>query len=254
MSRFNSRKIALIGLKGEKGEPGDSGVLKGAGAPTTETIGEIGKFYVDTTSGTSYQCTSIVDGVYTWVKLIKETDYATSSKAGLLKASSNQGFYIGTGGDLSIIQAPNSDIDAKKNKYRPITSNNLDYAVKKALADSKLAGTTNAWTTEEQAKARETLGVYSLWEHTFELISKENDENGIVFATGSFYAITSDNLLKIDGQTLRISEENAKKITSPILIKDGNHYLMEIDYDNGGYKYGSGNNMLSDVLEVATGV
>ena len=49
------------------GGSGISEILKGETAPSTETVGELGQFYTDTTSGTSYQCKSIVDGVYTWV-------------------------------------------------------------------------------------------------------------------------------------------------------------------------------------------
>lgn len=66
---------------------------------------------------------------------VKNTDYATGSKAGLVKGNSNQGFYIGNGGDMSIVQATDNDITNRTNKYRPITSNNLDKAVNSVLKE-----------------------------------------------------------------------------------------------------------------------
>lgn len=85
---------------------------------------------------------------------VKNTDYATSTQAGIIKASSQQGFYIGTAGDLSIIQAQQTDIDNRSNKYRPITSHNLDYAVKVSLTTN-----TETLTNEEKAAAQSWLGV-----------------------------------------------------------------------------------------------
>lgn len=38
----------------------------GKGAPTTETEGAVGEFYMDTDTGVIYKCTAAVDGVYTW--------------------------------------------------------------------------------------------------------------------------------------------------------------------------------------------
>lgn len=236
-------------------------ILQGETAPTTETVGELGQFYTDTTNGTSYQCTSIVDGVYTWVKLIRATDIAQQKgEAGLMKLGSNSNGLTLIDDILYIQPASLAGLEGQYGGYAPVTAERLAYGVKHALINPDKSKAPANWTDEERAKARETLGISGsggtkLYKHTFELISKENDENGIVFATGSFYAITSDNLLEIDGQTLRISEENAKKITSPILINDDKGYsLIGRGYDNGGYEYGNTNNMLSDVLEVATGV
>lgn len=41
--------------------------IKGNGAPTTETAGAVGMFYMDIDTGSVYKCTAVVNGVYTWV-------------------------------------------------------------------------------------------------------------------------------------------------------------------------------------------
>lgn len=91
---------------------------------------------------------------------IKNTDYATATKAGVLKAGYNiYGLLMLGSGEIAINPATNTEIDEKStNMRKPITPSNLDYAVKKALADSKLAETVDAWTDEEKAAARLLLG------------------------------------------------------------------------------------------------
>lgn len=44
----------------------DSLIIKGAGAPTTSTVGTVGKLYEDTTNGKLYQCTAVSGSTYTW--------------------------------------------------------------------------------------------------------------------------------------------------------------------------------------------
>ena len=44
----------------------DSLIIKGAGAPTTSTVGTVGKLYEDTTNGDLYQCTAVSGSTYTW--------------------------------------------------------------------------------------------------------------------------------------------------------------------------------------------
>lgn len=69
------------------------------------------------------------------IDYVKNTDYATSSTVGLIKANSSQGFFISSTGDLSIVQATDNDIANRTNKYRPITANNLDPAVNSVLKE-----------------------------------------------------------------------------------------------------------------------
>ena len=44
----------------------DSLIIKGSGAPTTSTVGTVGKLYEDTTNGKLYQCTAVSGSTYTW--------------------------------------------------------------------------------------------------------------------------------------------------------------------------------------------
>ena len=70
------------------------------------------------------------------------------------------GLYVGTDGIMRIVQAPTTDIDSRANAPRPVTGNNLDYAVKAAMCDGKGA----AWTADEQKAARERMGVDKAYE------------------------------------------------------------------------------------------
>lgn len=66
---------------------------------------------------------------------------------------------------LYLEKASNSDIDARTNGYRPIVSNNLDYAVKAAMCDGKGV----AWIESERMNARKRMGVASCeWEKIVE--------------------------------------------------------------------------------------
>lgn len=72
-------------------------------------------------------------------------------------------------GQLRLYPASEKNIDARqKINVSPISVKNLDYAVKAAMCDGKGA----AWTAEEQAAARERMGVIS--EDDFELIATVN--------------------------------------------------------------------------------
>ena len=50
-------------------EDGGSGSLQLTSKPTTETVGEVGQFAVDTSTKKTYICVSAVDGVYTWERV-----------------------------------------------------------------------------------------------------------------------------------------------------------------------------------------
>ena len=72
-------------------------------------------------------------------------------------------------GQLRLYPASEKNIDARqKINVSPISVKNLDYAVKAAMCDGKGA----AWTAEEQAAARERMGIIS--EDDFKLIATVN--------------------------------------------------------------------------------
>lgn len=58
-------------------------------------------------------------------------------------------------GYLCLWETSKANINARVNKYQPLTATTLDYAVKAAMCDGKGA----AWTTDEQAAARERMGI-----------------------------------------------------------------------------------------------
>ena len=170
--------------------------LIGEGAPTTDTIAPfVGGLYLDTINDATYQCTSIDSTIpsYTWVKKIRETDYArgyanaiNNFKAGIVQVLPENKGGIATGSDhkgkLMLVKARHSVIDNRKpsnyldgltyseNQCCPIVGANLDYAVKKALTDCKLTPDTgDFWTEEDKAKARELLGATKLYKHYIEI-------------------------------------------------------------------------------------
>lgn len=85
---------------------------------------------------------------------VKNTDYATYNKYGIVTASGGLGIQFQGVGTLAISKASNSDIDDKVEEYRPLVPCYLDYAVKKALTDCKRT----TWENTEKASARTLLG------------------------------------------------------------------------------------------------
>lgn len=153
-----------------------SDFLEGAGAPTTATVSPfVGALYLDTTNNNTYQCTAIDEATpsYTWVKLIRETDYATKNKAGVVKVNpENSGLQVSDGG-LRLYPASPVAIELRNqtgvnysNRF-PIALGNLNIAVIASLTDDKRI----LMTDEEKAKACETLGVIAL----IEKLKKDNN-------------------------------------------------------------------------------
>lgn len=82
---------------------------------------------------------------------VKNTDYATSSKAGILKFGA--GLKAAANGMGVIDRATESMIKDKTDSYRPIVSSNLEYAVKVGITTN-----TKTLTDEEKVSACEWLG------------------------------------------------------------------------------------------------
>ncbi len=90
---------------------------------------------------------------------VGETDYATSTKAGVVIVRSDNGIGSGIGdytGQIYIVPATKSQIDLKNNTRNPLTSHLLDYAVK-----SSLTANGEEWTAEDKANARNLIGASS---------------------------------------------------------------------------------------------
>ena len=71
-----------------------------------------------------------------------------SSNGGLHRANNATGL-------IRIASATNNQIDERRNQFCPIVPETIDYAVKAAMCDGKGA----AWTADEQAAARERMGL-----------------------------------------------------------------------------------------------
>nr|DAV79724.1 MAG TPA: hypothetical protein [Caudoviricetes sp.] len=71
-----------------------------------------------------------------------------SNSGGLYRANNDTGL-------VRIAKANNMSLTERKNEFCPVVPANLDYAVKCAMCDGKGA----AWTAEEQAAARERMGI-----------------------------------------------------------------------------------------------
>ena len=88
---------------------------------------------------------------------VKNTDYATNGKGGVVKILASQGIKINDSGVISLQAANNVLIDEKKNTTYPIMPNKIDYAVKVGLTTN-----TETLTDEEKASACEWLGAVPL--------------------------------------------------------------------------------------------
>lgn len=86
---------------------------------------------------------------------VKNTDYATTTTAGVVKIYEGNGVKI-SGGVLALTSAANTHIDGK-NQNTAITPKNLDYAVKVGLTTN-----TEILTPEEQEAAQTWLGLGSI--------------------------------------------------------------------------------------------
>ena len=61
---------------------------------------------------------------------VKNMDYVIWNKGGVVRTPTSYGTEVNNKGQLRIVQALESEIDNRSNKYKPITSANLEYAVK----------------------------------------------------------------------------------------------------------------------------
>lgn len=152
--------------KGAKGDPGVVKFVVVNELPETDTENAI--YLVPVTEGAEdnlFDEYIWVDGK--WEKIgsaavavdltdyVKNTDYASTTKAGVVKVYANNGVGIDATGMLSLTSAANTHIDGK-NQKTAITPKNLDYAVKVGMTTN-----TEEWTEEEKQAARDLLGAAS---------------------------------------------------------------------------------------------
>lgn len=107
--------------------------------------------------------TILKDSEYFWEKIgdtkidltdyVKNTDYATTSKGGVVIVNNENGVGISENGVLQVVPATAAEIDDKTQGRKPIVPNTLDYAIEKGLGANSLI-----WTDTEKLNARNTIG------------------------------------------------------------------------------------------------
>lgn len=83
---------------------------------------------------------------------VKNTDYATSTKHGVISPDTSFGTAVNSNGKIYIVKAGTTAIEAKKSLYNPITPSDLDHAVKTGVTTNTIE-----LTEDEQASARTWL-------------------------------------------------------------------------------------------------
>ena len=135
---------------------------------------------------------------------VKNTDYATSNKGGVVKIS-GYGLSIQPTGELTLVKAEESDIADRSANYRGVVPSNLNQAVKAALSDNKRI---SDMTDAEKANAREVIGAASATEvpksssdlEDSDNIAKKNTNNN--FST----AQTINGTLTVNGNIVQNGE------------------------------------------------
>ena len=122
-----------------------------------------------------------------------------SNSGGLYRANNDTGL-------IRIAKASDNNLAERKNEFCPVVPKNLDYAVKSAMCDGKGA----AWTAEEQAAARERMGLYGKWQlkSSFALESPvayidilDNLESNEVYIEGSDFLLCNADGTPISGSS-----------------------------------------------------
>jgi hypothetical protein len=155
-------------------------------------------------------------------KLIKGTDYASETNAGVMKVEyTTKGLYTYGEGFLAVYGASMSDIDLKDSHHKPITTDMLDYAIKVGMTTN-----TETLTDEEKAAACEWLGAVE------KLPTATGIEKGRVY-TNKYNNSTGDNTIEVDGY------HQAGKFTLPTRTSNGGIYIPDAALvDPGGIPTG----------------
>ena len=105
--------------------------------------------WIEQTSSFEHLGTTAVD----LTDYVKNTDYATSDKGGVVKTHVSVGTMMTVDGFLQVVRASDADITNKTNASKPIVPKNLDYAVKTGVTTNTLE-----LTDAEKLSARTWLG------------------------------------------------------------------------------------------------
>ena len=84
---------------------------------------------------------------------VKNTDYATENKRGIVASRTAWGIATNSNAQLSIVKASDAEIKAKTDTFKPITPSTVDIAVKTGLTTNSIE-----LSTDEKANAKAWLG------------------------------------------------------------------------------------------------
>nr|DAW52420.1 MAG TPA: hypothetical protein [Bacteriophage sp.] len=161
--QIEQNKTDIVSLKTETGSLKEDKITKPAETPTigkilrVKSVNEDGTFICEWADGGGSNLDVRIDGksiVQDGVAEIPKADDNTYN-LGLIRVSTGNGFTVSAHGTLNILEC--TDDSLKKRYPRIVSGNVIDYAVKAAMCDGK--GT--AWTTDEQAAARERMGTWT---------------------------------------------------------------------------------------------
>lgn len=159
------------GDKGEKGDKGDAGSIKfiPVAELPTENIDDSAIYLLpvaDSTEENRFTEYVYIDGKWETIgaitvqvdhsEYVKVTDYATASKAGVVRARNDFGIssvYVDGNGTLSTICATEAELKSKTSPYKPIVPSNSDKAWKISATSN-----TEEWTDDDKAAACKLLG------------------------------------------------------------------------------------------------
>lgn len=152
---------------------------QGTEAPTESTVALfVGQIYQDTTNNTTYQCTAIdtTNKVYTWVKLIRETDDPTTEKGGVVRISTlNYGLeFVPSQHTFRVKGLTDSKIENRQDfSYEAVTLAKFDKTLKASMTDNK-----ETWTDDDKKSARALIGATNL--NTHANYGVQNNNSGLV--------------------------------------------------------------------------
>lgn len=149
------RWIKIVSIKGDKGDEGKPGKVQDVKVNGTSVVGSDGVANIQQSGGGGAVNDVKLDGVSCVTDGVANVPIASTSAPGVVIVDTAMGTSMNSSKKICVVQASNSNIDARNNGYRAVTSNNLDYAVKAALCDGKGA----AYTDAEKAAARLRLGI-----------------------------------------------------------------------------------------------
>lgn len=157
------------GDKGDKGDPGEKGET-GAQGPQGEQgpKGDTGEQGPKGEPGSDASVTA------------ENIQSALGYKPAKVPESMSWGIINNVNGEIALNPASDNTINSRSTR-QPITTGNLDYAVKAAMCDGKGA----AWTVDEQKAARERIGIAGFAEmrHITTLVTEE-ETNAIIVDLG----------------------------------------------------------------------